>query len=110
VTNPLSQRLQNVSIDSPLHDQALVNPLESISVILTTDLEEGLPEGFSAQVKIDGKIVSSGPTTQLDVPTPYRGTHVMSAQILNPAGQVLVQSESITFHVIKSTVRQTQAE
>ena len=99
------QFVETVSIDNPEHDMALVNPASTLLISLSTGPNEGLPQGFTAQIQIDGEVVSSGPSTLLSVPTPHRGTHVMEAQILDRSGQLHVQSEAITFHVIKSTVR-----
>jgi len=92
-------------VESAEHDTALVNPAGAILVSLSTGPDEGLPEGFTAQIQIDGEVVSSGPSTLLSVPTPHRGTHIMEAQILDRSGQVQVRSNAVTFHVIKSTVR-----
>ncbi|MFK8075171.1 MAG: DUF4124 domain-containing protein [Granulosicoccus sp.] len=91
-----------VKIQSPVNDQTYVNPVGGISVTITTGHDGGLPVGHSAQIILDGKVVSTGSGTSFSVPTPHRGTHTLSARVFDASGKLRARSRSVKINVIKS--------
>lgn len=105
---PRPLTVSSVEINSPLHQQTLINPRGSFLVGLDVGPENGMPEGFTAEVKLDGRVVSSGVGTLLAVPVPDRGTHSIEALILDADGNVQASSQPVTIHIMKSFVRREE--
>lgn len=100
---PLS--VDAVKITSPAHEQTIINPRGSILVGIETGPENGMPEGHTSEIKMDGQVVSKSEGTLLAIPSPDRGKHIIQAVVLNADGVVQATSEPVTIHVMKSFVR-----
>ena len=100
---PLS--VNAVKITSPAHEQTIINPRGSILVGIETGPENGMPEGHTSEIKMDGQVVSKSEGTLLAIPAPDRGKHILQAVVLNADGIVQASSEPVTIHVMKSFVR-----
>lgn len=95
----------SVRITEPRNDQTIINPRGPILINITTGPDNGMPKGYTAEIKMNGKIVSSGEGTSLSIPPPDRGTHTIEAVVLNSSGTVQAISQKVTVHVKKSFVR-----
>ncbi|MFT4728902.1 MAG: hypothetical protein ACI9UN_003415 [Granulosicoccus sp.] len=102
-TRPLT--VTSVEITSPTHEQTIINPRGSILIGIATGPENGMPEGYTAEIKMNGKVVSSSEGTLLALPVPDRGAHSLEAVVLDSKGSVRASSEIVIIHVKKSSVR-----
>lgn len=100
--------VNSVEITSPKNQQTLINPRGPILIGITTGPEYGMPEGYTAEIKMNGKVVSKGEGTLLAVPVPDRGTHIIEAVVLDSNGAVQASSETVTVHVKKSFIRKEE--
>lgn len=98
----------SVRITNPRNEQTIINPRGPILISIATGPDNGMPEGHTAEIKMDGKIVSSGEGTLLSIPPPDRGTHTIEAVVLNSSGTVQAISQKVTVHVKRSTVRREE--
>jgi hypothetical protein len=84
-------------IESPANDQMFMNA-HSVSGHVRLSFDPG--PGLRLSVLLDGKPVpsvdASGGFTMDEI---ERGTHTLTATVVDPAGQTVCQSQSIMFHV-----------
>ncbi|MFT6301616.1 MAG: hypothetical protein ACI9XK_003887 [Granulosicoccus sp.] len=106
--DPSPITVNSVKITSPQNEQTLINPRGSILIGIKTGPENGMPDGYTAEIKMNGKVVSSGGGTLLSMPVPDRGTHTIAAIILDSVGTVQASSQTVTFHVMKTFVRKEE--
>lgn len=88
-------KVSAVRITSPTNNQTLTNPQEPILITIAMGPEKRLPRGHTAEIRLNGEIVSNGRRTQTSVPAPDRGTHIIEAQIVNSKGTTLARSEPV---------------
>jgi hypothetical protein len=98
----------SVRITNPRNEQTIINPRGPILISIATGPDYGMPEGYTAEIKMDGKVVSSGEGTLLSIPPPDRGTHTIEAVVLNSSGTVQAISQKVTVHVKRSVVRKEE--
>jgi len=98
----------SVKITSLINDQTIINPRGPIPVSIATAPEAELPEGYTAKIKMDGEIVSSGDDSLLSIPSQDRGTHTVEAIVLDASGTVQASSSIVTIHIRRSTVRREE--
>ena len=97
-----------VAITSPINEQTLIHPFEPISVAIKTGPKNGMPEGYTANLYMDGEIVSKGEGLELALPVPHRGSHTIKVTLTDSNGRVRARSQSITIFVQKHFIRKTQ--
>jgi hypothetical protein len=96
---------QAVEILKPLHDQSIIATGGQVQVSVRVD--PGVQAGHQLRIEMDGKAVSppDSVATALDLTEVPRGTHTLSATVVAANGDVLIKSETITFHVIQPSIR-----
>lgn len=87
----------NFAITSPAQDET-VRPSGN-RIIVNLSLEPGLSEGHVIVLSLDGKEAGRGRGLSFGVDEVYRGSHSVSAAILDAEGKTLIRSEAVTFHV-----------
>lgn len=94
---------QALRITAPANDQALWLNSGELGVSLV--VAPVLRGNHAVVVFLDGK-QAAGPTQQAQVTIPgvVRGTHVLTAVIVDAKGQILVRSPAVTVHVHKKSV------
>lgn len=86
---------------APRGDETFTNP-DSVSVSLA--LSPSLRSGDVLTVTIDGAPLSGGDgQTDFSVPQPNRGSHTVTAHIVDRAGRTVCDA-STTFHVMRTSV------
>jgi len=91
----------SVAIITPAHDAALRNNSGQVQVVVSTTPALDLAAGHQLRLLLDQQPISAGPTTQFTLDNVDRGTHSLSAQIVNAQGELLLQSASSTFHLLR---------
>jgi len=90
---------------SPRNDDTLQNP-ESVTISLSTT--PTLLIGHDVNISMDGASVGTGQSS-VTIQYPDRGTHSVSAQVVNRSGQTLC-SASTTFHVQRTNLNSPQRQ
>ena len=106
--DPPALTVTSVRITSPRNDQTIINPRGPILIGIATGPDNGMPEGYTAEIKMNGILVATGEGTLLAIPPPNRGAHTIEAVILNSSGTVQATSQKVTVHVKKSAVRKEE--
>lgn len=89
---------QSCAIASPANDQMFMNAFE---VTAGVSLQPGLRPGDRVIVTLDGQRLPGVPPSggQFSISPVDRGTHTIQASVMDPDGQTVCQSPSVTFHV-----------
>lgn len=85
------------TVSTPQNDQTVWFDENGLTVVL--QIEPVLAEGDITVVRIDGEIVASGTATSFRIKDVFRGTHTLSAAILDSQGIVAREADPILFHV-----------
>jgi len=88
---------------SPPNDETFVNP-ESVSVSLSS--EPALRSDDTVNITLDGAPLGNSSTV---IPMPDRGSHTLSAQIVDASGRTLCSTQS-TFHVQRTNLNSQQRQ
>ena len=85
---------------SPAKDQIIEDPGGWVSVSLAVEPPLRVSQGDAIRLKLDGQTLDTRYTgSEIAIPSVPRGTHTLQAEVVNPAGTVLITSASVTFHV-----------
>ncbi len=87
-----------LKIVSPVNDTAFPNRLLPTPVVL--QIRPELKPGHTLHLLLDGIEVSSGSSTELEIPTLNRGTQSLSIELM-AGDEILVKSEAITIHAFQ---------
>jgi hypothetical protein len=82
-------------IDSPTNDQMFMNA-HSVSGHVHLPFNTA---GLKVVVLMDGQPVNTDASGGFTIDPVERGTHTLSASVVDPNGQTVCQSQSVTFHV-----------
>ena len=89
----------SLNIASPEDDQAIRENAGNISIVAIPSPQ--LQPGHSIRLVMDGTPVQEGNQTRFDLENVDRGTHVVATEIVDDAGNVLIRSDDITFHMLR---------
>lgn len=101
---------RSLKITSPTNDTAV--RANDGNITLTVTIDPPLRQGSLLRAQVDGNlneqaIPGSGqPQATLTLPNLDRGTHEVSAVIMDTKGQVLLSSEPVTLHVQRTSLNQ----
>ena len=101
-TTEMSQpqiKYETLSIITPTNDQNLRDNGGNVAVSLSS--QPGLDTAANHQyiLYLDGKKVSESQSSTTSLPNTDRGTHTLSAEIVDKDQTILIKSDSITFHL-----------
>ncbi|WP_412851963.1 DUF4124 domain-containing protein [Ectothiorhodospira shaposhnikovii] len=101
-----AETYQQLSISSPENAGVVRTNIEQVSVALHLTPELQTDKGHRIRIRLDGNAttITQTPRTTLQNVTP--GTHTLQAEILDRDGNVLIRSETTTFHLLRTTVQQ----
>lgn len=103
--DPRPLTVTSVKITSPANEQTIINPQGPILIGIETGPEDGMPEGYTSELILNGEVVTSAEGTLLALPAPHRGTHIIEAIVVNSKGVIQASSQAVRIHVKKSFVR-----
>jgi hypothetical protein len=94
-----------IEIQKPVQDQSIIATGGLVQIALR--VEPGVQAGHRIVIEMDGKVVSQpdSAATALDLNEVPRGSHTLTASVVTTTGEVLKQSDAVTFHVIQPSVR-----
>ena len=64
-------------------------------------IEPALREGHVVEILVDGKATRIGSASSASVSDLGRGSHMISAQVKDRAGNILAKSSDVTFHLLR---------
>ena len=91
-----------LNITQPANDSQFRNPTAPIS--LSVAVTPRLQYGHKIKITGAGSNLAPSSSTSFSLPPPHRGSHTLTAQIINAKGKVLMTSPSVTIHVQKNSV------
>ncbi|HTE43041.1 MAG TPA: DUF4124 domain-containing protein [Steroidobacteraceae bacterium] len=94
-----------VEIQKPVQDQSIIATGGQVQIAVR--IEPGVQAGHRVKIEMDGKVISQpdSAATALDLTEVPRGAHTLTASVVTTTGEVLKQSDAVTFHVIQPTTR-----
>lgn len=97
---------ESLTIAAPVHDGTVISAPGSVNIRLQSKPALDVKKGHRVHIYLDGKPVQQG-LTQLSASLEYvdRGTHQLSARIVDAEGRELIKSDSITFHLRRPFIR-----
>ena len=85
---------------SPSQGQIIEDSGGWVNISLAVEPPLRVSEGDAIRLKLDGQTLDPRYTgSEIAIPSVPRGTHTVQAEVVNPAGNVLITSASVTFHV-----------
>ncbi len=95
---------ESFRVAQPSDEETLWNIGATLDVSLS--LIPALRAGHQIEVWFDGSVLENRASGSLSftIPEVYRGTHTLWARVLDSSGQVLIQSNEITFYVQQTSV------
>lgn len=64
---------------------------------------KSLEEGHRVVILLDGEVRGSGANTQISVSPVHRGSHTVSARVVDSSGSPVVASSPIDFHLLRAS-------
>jgi len=97
------------AISSPQDDEALVEHSGRVTVGVTIDPPLRLGSGHRLQFRMDGSPIGplSAATTMI-LENVDRGTHVLTADVVDSSGRVIASTQPSTFHLQRTSVIRRQ--
>jgi hypothetical protein len=87
-------------VASPSNDQIILDPGGRVDVSLAVEPPLQVSQGDAIRLNLDGQTLDTRYTgTAIAIPSVPRGTHTLQAEVVNPAGNVLIASDPVTFHM-----------
>lgn len=96
---PAALGYQSFAFASPVTDQAVRANDGVVQVSLR--LKPFLHAGHRIAVHLDGAPVPAATGLQFSIPDMARGTHTLSAAVVDGVGEVQIQAPPVTFHVLR---------
>lgn len=90
---------QSILINAPANDEAVRDNAGNITI--SVEVKPSLAPGHSIALVVDGKRVSTSVSGQFPLRNVDRGTHTLSAQVLDENQMILKQSSDQTFHMLR---------
>jgi uncharacterized protein DUF4124 len=85
---------------APSEGQFIADPAGWVNVSLAVEPPLRVSQGDAIRLRLDGQPLDTRYTgSEIAIPSVPRGTHTLQAEVVNPAGSVLIASGSVTFHV-----------
>ena len=90
----------SVIIAAPSEDQVIQDDSGWLNVSLTVEPPLRVSQGDAIRLKLDGQTLDTRYTgSEIAIPSVSRGTHTGQAEGVNPAGNALIASAAVTFHM-----------
>lgn len=87
---------------TPADDEPVRENAGNLSVVVAASPD--LDSRHSVVILLDGIVSANEPTTHIDLANIDRGTHVLTAQIVDATGNVLIASNPTSFHMIRVSI------
>ncbi len=97
---PAVTSYMELSITAPGHDQAVRENAGNLTITVTSIPALDATLGHQVQILLDGQNAATGGVT-LSLTNVDRGTHALTARIIDANGEVLISSTPVTFHMLR---------
>lgn len=100
-TRPKPFQYKTIRIVSPLDNEAIRSNNGDLSV--SGELKPGLQSNRKHHIQwlLDGKTISGANSLKLNLKNVARGTHRLQLNVVNTKGNALIQSPTISFHILR---------
>ena len=88
-------------IVSPKDDEGVRENAGNINVTVNSNPNVDIDNGHSLEILVDGAVHASGTATSFELSSVDRGTHTLTARIVDANGNVLISADTITFHMLR---------
>lgn len=102
---PKETRYTQLTIAQPQDDAAIRSNSGQLTVTLNTTPALDFKAGHIIELILNGSKVATSDSSSITLANLDRGTHTLSAYIIDKTGKVLITAPSSTFHLLRSAVR-----
>lgn len=92
---------QSVKILAPQQEQVIW--FDGSAVGVSVQVVPALADGHSISLEMDGNEVASGSGGSFSLTEVFRGSHTLTAKVIDNSGSVVLTSEPVTFHMKRHT-------
>lgn len=93
-----------ITITSPADDQAIRENTGNLNV--TVSVTPGLKSNHKLVLYLDGATYSTGTANSFNLVNIDRGTHQLRVAVVDASGRQLIDSKSVTFHILRHSALQ----
>ena len=94
----------SLSIVTPTNDEPVRENAGNINIAVAANPSVDTDSGHSLEILMDGVVQASGGRTNVSLTNVDRGTHTVTARIVDAEGNVLISADPITFHMLRASV------
>ncbi|MDX1519387.1 MAG: DUF4124 domain-containing protein [Gammaproteobacteria bacterium] len=94
-----SGKYKSLAITSPENDEPVRENAGNVTV--KVQVKPGLRRQDSLRVYLDSELVKEGRDTSFDLANLERGTHQLTASVVNKEGEEILTSTPVTFHLLR---------
>ncbi len=91
----------SLQITSPADDEPIRENAGNVTIVINAQPTVDAGQGHRIEVLIDGQVASTGAATSISLNNVDRGTHVVTAQVVDADGNILIAAEPVTFHMLR---------
>jgi len=92
-------RYDTLEIVSPADDAPVRDNAGNVTIV--SNISPRLQSGHTLRLMMDGAVVQEGPQGTFDLANVDRGTHMITLDIVDSAGNVLIRSNQSSFHMLR---------
>lgn len=104
---PAYKFYETFKIVSPQNDGTVRSAPGNLSILM--QVSPALRSNHSVVVMVDGKEVAKGKSTSVSVSNIERGSHSLSAKIIDDNGRVVKSAAAVTFHMKRTAIKRRVA-
>jgi len=98
---PAAVMYDQIAILAPQNDEPIRENTGNVTVVVTSNPALDSGRGHVMQILVDGQAAARGQSNSVALTNLDRGTHQITAQIVDSNGQVLATSSPVTFHMLR---------
>ena len=93
-------------IASPANETTVLP--DQMTLAVSVSVLPGLVDGDQVAILLDGKEVSLGTELSHTLDNLYRGTHTLTAKVINSSGKTMINAAPVVFYVRRTIVRRSK--
>lgn len=100
----------SLQVTSPKHDLAIRENSGNILISVSLSPELSSQHGHALEILMDGQVLANSGPTFIDLENVDRGTHNLTARVIDEQGRTLITSEPVSFHMLRYSANQNRAK
>ena len=94
----------SITITQPTHDAAIRDNAGNITISVSVTPALRTKQGHKITITLDGAVVATNTSGQVNLQHIDRGSHTLSASVIDSKGTTLISSDASTFHLQRISI------